>query len=155
MVGAGNAAGLFPEITPAPTPSPGPAGTNPAAEPSVNPAGQAEGIVASAPIASALGLIALAVAFLLTMTRLSVRRRKKDAAGLSPEITPAPTPSPGPEGTNPAAEHSASPAAQPAAVFTSTPPRPALGLIALVVGCLLVMTRLFVRRRTNRRGPGA
>ena len=155
FVGAGNAAGLFPEITPAPTPSPGPAGTNPAAAPSANPAGQALGIVTSAPVASALGLIALAVAFLLVMTRLSVRRRKKDAAGLSPEITPAPTPSPGPEGTNPAAERSVSPAGQAADVFTSAPARPALGLIALVVAFLLVMTRLFVRRRTNRRGPGA
>ena len=106
------------------------------------------------PQTSALGLIALVVAFLLVMTRLSVRRRKKDAAGLSPKITPAPTPSPGPEGTNPAAEPSVSPAGQPD-VFTSAPARPALGLIALVVAFLLVMTRLFVRRRSNRRGPGA
>ena len=76
FVGAGNAAGLFPEITPAPTPSPAPEGTNPAAERSVNPAGQAFGVVTNAPAASALvGLIALAVAFLLMMTRLFVRRR--------------------------------------------------------------------------------
>jgi len=75
FVGAGNAAGLFPEITPAPTPSPAPEGTNPAAERSVNPAGQAFGVVTNAPAASALGLIALVVAFLLVMTRLFVRRR--------------------------------------------------------------------------------
>jgi F0F1-type ATP synthase membrane subunit c/vacuolar-type H+-ATPase subunit K len=103
----------------------------------------------------ALGLIALVVAFLLLMTRLSVRRRKKDAAGLFPEITPAPTPSPGPEGTNPAAERSASPAGQAADGFTGAPATPALGLIALAAAFLLVMTRLFVRRRKNRRGPGA
>jgi hypothetical protein len=113
------------------------------------------GIVTSAPVASALGLVALAVAFLLMMTRLSVRTRKKDSAGLPGEITPAPTPSPGPEGISPAAERSASPAGQAADVFTSAPARPTLGLIALVVGFLLVMTRLFVRRRTTRRGPEA
>jgi hypothetical protein len=154
FVGAGNAAGLFPEITPPPTPSPGPEGTNPAAERSVSPAGQAVGIVTSAPATSALGLIALVVAFLLVITRLPARRRKKDVAGLFPEVTPVPTPSPGPEGTNPAAERSVSPAGQAADVFTSTSATPALGLIALVVAFLLVMARLFVRRRTNRR-PGA
>jgi F0F1-type ATP synthase membrane subunit c/vacuolar-type H+-ATPase subunit K len=154
FVGAGNAAGLFPEITPTPTPSPGPEDTNPVAERSVNPAGQALGVVTNAPVASALGLIALAVAFLLVMTRLSVRRRKKEAAGIFPEITPAPTPGPGPEDTKPAAERSVDPAGQ-AGVFTSAPARPALGLIALAVAFLLVMTRLFVRRRTSRRGPGA
>ena len=155
FVGAGNAAGLFPEITPAPTPSPGPEGTNPAAERSVSPAGQAVGIVTSAPATPTLGLIALVVAFLLVITRLFVRRRKKDAAGLFPEVTPVRTPSPGPEGTNPAAERSVSPAGQAADVFTSTSATPALGLTALVVAFLLVMTRLFVRRRTSRRRPGA
>jgi hypothetical protein len=156
FVGAGNAAGLFPEITPAPTPSPGPGNTNPAAERSVSPAGRALDVFSSAPATPALGLIALVIAFLLLMTRLSVRRRKKDAAGLFPEITPAPTPSPGPEGTNPAAERSASPAGQAADGFTSAPATPALGLIALAAAAfLLVMTRLFVRRRKNRRGPAA
>jgi hypothetical protein len=89
------------------------------------------------------------------MTRLSVRRRKKGAAGLSPVVTPIPTSSPGPEGTNPAAERSVSPAGQTAGIVTSAPAPPALGLIALAVAFLLVMTRLFVRRRTNRRRPGA
>ena len=126
FVGAGNAAGLFPEITPAPTPSPGPEGTNPAAERSVSPAGQALGIVTSAPATSALGLIALVVAFLLVITRLPVRRRKKDVAGLFPEITPAPTPSPGPEGTNrqPAQRQPGRAAAD---VFTSTSATPGTG----------------------------
>jgi len=74
FVGAGNAAGLFPVITPAPTPSPGPGNTNPAAERSVSPAGRAAD-VASAPATPTLGLIALVTAFLLLMTRLFVRRR--------------------------------------------------------------------------------
>ena len=155
VVGAGNAAGLFPEITPAPTPSPGPAGTNPAAEPSANPAGQAAGIVTSAPATSALGLIALAIAFLLVMTRLSVRRRKKDAAGLYPEGHACPHPQPGPGGYQPGRRAQRQPGRAGGDVFTSAPATPALGLIALAVGFLLVMTRLFVRRRTNRRGPGA
>ena len=155
VVGAGNAAGLFPEITPAPTPSPGPAGTNPAAEPSANPAGQAAGIVTSAPVASALGLVALAVAFLLMMTRLSVRRRKKNSAGLSPRDHACPHPQPGPGGYQPGRRAQRQPGRAAADVFTSAPARPALGLIALAVAFLLVMTRLFVRRRSNRRGPGA
>jgi hypothetical protein len=89
------------------------------------------------------------------MTRLPGRRRKKGAAALRPEITPAPIPSPAPEGTDPAAERSVSPAGQAADVFTRAPARRALGLIALVVAFLLVVTRLFVRRRTSKRGPGA
>ena len=101
-------------------------------------------------------LIALAVAFLLVITRLSVRRRKKGATGIFPEITPAPTPSPAPEGTNPAAERSVNPAGQAFGVVTNAPAASALvGLIALAVAFLLMMTRLFVRRRTSRRGPGA
>ena len=156
FVGAGNAAGLFPVITPAPTPSPGPGNTNPAAERSVSPAGRAVDVFTSAPATPALGLIALVVAFLLVMTRLSVRRRRKDATGFLPEITPAPTPSPGPGpgNTNPAAERSVSPAGR-AEDVASAPATPALGLIALVVAFLLVMTRLFVRRRINRRERGA
>jgi hypothetical protein len=80
-----------------------------------------------------------------------------NAAGLFPEITPAPTatPSPGPGNTNPVAERSVSPAGRALDVFTSAPATPALGLIALAAAFLLVMTRLFVRRRKNRRGPGA
>jgi hypothetical protein len=75
FVGAGNAAGLFPVITAAPTPSPGPAGTNPAAERGFSPAGRAVDVVTSAPATPVLGLIALVIAFLLAMARLSGRRR--------------------------------------------------------------------------------
>jgi len=75
FVGAGNAAGLFPVITPAPTLSPGPAGTDPAAERGFSPAGRAVDITTSAPATPLLGLIALMIVFLLVMTRLSGRRR--------------------------------------------------------------------------------
>ena len=50
---------------------------------------------------SALGLIALAVAFLLVITRLPRRRRKKDVAGLFPEGHACPHPQPGPGGYEP------------------------------------------------------
>jgi hypothetical protein len=113
--------------------------------------GQALGVVTSTPATPLLGLIALMIAFLLLMSRVSVRRRKKDSAGLVPEIAPAPTPSMGPDGASPAADRSARPAGQAAGIVTSAPATPALGLIALVGAILLVMTRLFVRRRTSRR----
>ena len=75
VVGAGNAAGLFPEITPAPTPSPGPGSTSPAAQRSVSPAGRAVEVFTSAPATPVLGIIAMAAGFLLMMILLSVRRR--------------------------------------------------------------------------------
>jgi len=78
-----------------------------------------------------------------------------NAAGLFPVITPAPTPSPGPGNTNPVAERNVSPAGRAVDVFTNGPATPTLGLIALVTAFLLVMTRLFVRRRINRRERGA
>jgi hypothetical protein len=153
LVGAGNAAGLFPVITPAPAPSPGPVGTDPVAEHSVSPAGQAVDVVTSAPATPVLALIGLAVAFLLAMSRLSVRRRRKHIAGPFPQITPAaPIPTPaGLAGTNPAAEHNASPAGQAVDVSAGAPATPVLGLIALGVAVLLVTTRLFARRGRNRR----
>jgi hypothetical protein len=117
--------------------------------------GQALGVATSAPATPILGLVALMIAFLLVMTRRSMRTRKKDAAGLIPEITPAPIPSLGPDGTSPAAERSVSPAEQPAGVVTSAPAMPGPELIALVAASLLVIARLFMRRQANRRGPGA
>jgi len=152
LVGAGNAAGLFPVITPAPAPSPGPVGTDPVAEHGVSPAGQAVDVVTSAPATPVLALIGLVVAFLLMMTRRSARRRRKHPAGPFPEITPpAPGPSPGLAGPNPAAEHNVSPAGQAADVSAGAPVTPVLGLIALGVAVLLVTSRLFARRRRNRR----
>jgi hypothetical protein len=154
LVGAGNADGLFPVITPAPAPSPGPAGTNPVADHSVSPAGRAMDVVTSAPATPVLALIGLGVAFLLAMTRLSVRRRRKHTAGRFPQITPAaptPIPIPGLAGTNPAAEHNVSPSGQAVDVSAGAPATPVLGLIALGVAVLLVTSRLFARRRRNRR----
>jgi hypothetical protein len=155
LVGAGNAAGLFPVITPAPTPSPGPPGTIPAAENNVSPAGRAVEVMTGAPATPVLGLIGLAVAFLLVMTRLSARKRRKvrkPPAGVVPHITPAPTPTPSPDpaGPNLAAERSVSPAGPTEGVAASAPAAPVLALIALGAALLLVTTRLFARRRRSR-----
>jgi hypothetical protein len=77
LIGAGDAAGLFPAIAPSSTPSPA-AGTHPDGN-----GGNASPISNSYPLAlgttvvpaQVAGLIALAVALLLTMTRLTARRR--------------------------------------------------------------------------------
>ena len=75
LIGAGNAAGLFPAISPSATPSPSPGGPAPS--------GQRRPVAGSSAIAfvqpgltgQVAGLIALAVAVLLTVTRLSLRKR--------------------------------------------------------------------------------
>jgi hypothetical protein len=79
IIDAGNAAGLFPEISPSATPSPTPEAHAPSSQPNAQPIAD--------PVSSTLafgrpglsgqvaGLIALAVAILLTVTRLSLRRR--------------------------------------------------------------------------------
>ena len=75
MPRAGNAAGLFPAINPSATPSPSPG--------SPVPGGQRRPVSGSSAIAfvqpgltgQVAGLIALAVAVLLTVTRLSLRKR--------------------------------------------------------------------------------
>jgi hypothetical protein len=79
LIGAGNAASLFPQISPSASPSPIP-GAGIGASPSK---GKADGspTVSLLPLgmpvvtAQVLGLIALAIAFLLAMTRISLRRR--------------------------------------------------------------------------------
>ena len=77
LIGAGNAAGLFPDITPSGTPSAGQAvhqagrqNTDPVSDSSTASFG-------SAPVftAQVVGLIALGLAIMLTVTRLSLRRR--------------------------------------------------------------------------------
>jgi hypothetical protein len=93
LIGAGNAAGLFPAITPSTTPSTA-AGTHPGGN-----NGNASPVSNSYPLAlgttvvpaQVAGLIALAVALLLTMTRLSQRRRP---APKGPESTGDTTPDP-------------------------------------------------------------
>jgi len=75
LIGAGNAAGLFPAISPSATPSPSPGnGTDRRnAEPTAG--SSAIAFVQPGLTGQVAGLIALAVAVLLTVTRLSLRRR--------------------------------------------------------------------------------
>jgi hypothetical protein len=82
LIAAGNASGLFPEIAPAPVPSPA-AGTPP--QEAAHGAAPAERVADAStralgtPVLTAqvMGLIALALAVMLTVTRLSVRRRPR------------------------------------------------------------------------------
>jgi hypothetical protein len=79
LIGAGNAAALFPTIGPSPGASPTP--TSAAAQPSAQataPAADASPVSLGTPVAPAqvVGLIALGLAIMLTVTRLSVRRRR-------------------------------------------------------------------------------
>jgi hypothetical protein len=75
LLGAGNAAGLFPAISPGATPSPSPG--NGSARRNAEPAAGSSAIAFVQPglTGQVAGLIALAVAVLLTVTRLSLRRR--------------------------------------------------------------------------------
>jgi hypothetical protein len=83
VVGAGSATGLFPQITPPATPSPAPGGLPQAAGSSTGRVGaavRAADASATPPgrqvlTDQVLGLIALALAILLAITRLSVRGR--------------------------------------------------------------------------------
>jgi hypothetical protein len=75
LIGAGNAAGLFPAINPSATPSPSPG--SPAADGQRRPAPDSSAIAFVKPglTGQVAGLIALAVAVMLTVTRLSLRKR--------------------------------------------------------------------------------
>ena len=112
LVGAGNAAGLFPVITPAPTPSPGhPARHQPGRRTQRHPAGQAVGVVApSAPRNAGPGAHRPGGRLPAGHDPAVRAQAAKDTARVVPQITPAPTPSPGPASTNPAAERNVSPA---------------------------------------------
>jgi hypothetical protein len=76
LIGAGNASGLFPAINPATVPSPTP-GPNAQGQPNAQPATGASPLAFARPglTGQVAGLIALAVAVLLTVTRLSLRKR--------------------------------------------------------------------------------
>jgi hypothetical protein len=80
FVGAGNAANLFPAIGPSPgvSPSPTVAGEQPTTR-NTGPVSEASPVSFGTPVftAQVAGLIALGVAIMLTVTRLSVRRRSK------------------------------------------------------------------------------
>jgi hypothetical protein len=86
LIGAGDASGLFPAISPSATPSPLPGGqalgSGTTGRPS--PSSSAIAFVQPGLTGQVAGLIALAVAVLLTVTRLSLRRRfrtRKQADG--------------------------------------------------------------------------
>jgi hypothetical protein len=79
LIGAGNAAALFPPITPSGTPSPSAAGASPPGSREGGPVTAASPVALGSPVMTAqvAGLIALGLALLLTVTRLSVRRRPR------------------------------------------------------------------------------
>jgi len=74
LIGAGNASGLFPAINPA-TPSPTPGGPAPDKRRDAASGSSAIAFVQPGLTGQLAGLVALAVAVLLTVTRLSLRRR--------------------------------------------------------------------------------
>jgi hypothetical protein len=79
LIGAGNAAGLFPDITPSATPSASAAGASPPASRDAGPVTAASPVALGSPVVTGqvAGLIALGLAIMLTVTRLSVRKRPR------------------------------------------------------------------------------
>jgi hypothetical protein len=77
LIGAGNASGLFPAISPGATPSPSPGNSTADGRRNAEPAAGSAAIAFVKPglTGQVAGLIALLVAVLLTVTRLSLRRR--------------------------------------------------------------------------------
>jgi hypothetical protein len=77
LIGAGNASGLFPAINPSATPSPSPGSQAPGGQGNGRPVSGSSAIAFVQPglTGQVAGLIALAVAVLLTVTRLSLRKR--------------------------------------------------------------------------------
>jgi hypothetical protein len=75
LIGAGNAADLFPAISPGATPSPSPGNGTDRRNAAPVPGSSAIAFVQPGLTGQVAGLIALAVAVLLTVTRLSLRRR--------------------------------------------------------------------------------
>jgi hypothetical protein len=77
LIGAGSASGLFPWVSPSATPSPSPGGQAPGGQGTDRPVPGSSAIAFVQPglTGQVAGLIALAVAVLLTVTRLSLRKR--------------------------------------------------------------------------------
>jgi hypothetical protein len=75
LIEPGNAAGLFPAINPSATPSPSPGSPAPGSQRRPVPGSSAIAFVQPGLTGQVAGLIALAVAVLLTVTRLSLRKR--------------------------------------------------------------------------------
>lgn len=78
VIGVGNASNLFPRISPSAAPSPVP-GANGGKKANADPPARLSLLPLGMPVMTAqiIGLIALAVAFLLALTRLSLRRSAK------------------------------------------------------------------------------
>jgi hypothetical protein len=75
LIGAGDASGLFPAINPSATPSPSPGDPAPGGQRRPAPDSSAIAFVQPGLTGQVAGMIALAVAVLLTVTRLSLRKR--------------------------------------------------------------------------------
>ena len=77
LIGAGNAAGLFPEIVPSASPNSSPAIQAQAGQRNVQPVSESSALGLGKPglTGQVAGLIALALAIMLTVTRLSLRKR--------------------------------------------------------------------------------
>ena len=77
LIGAGNASGLFPAINPSATPSPAPGIHALGGKPNAKPVSDSSALAFVQPglTGQVAGLIALAVAVMLTVTRLSLRKR--------------------------------------------------------------------------------
>ena len=77
LIGAGNAAGLFPQINPSAAPSPAPGVGARAGNETADPAASTSLLPLGMPVVTAqiIGLAALALAIMLAVTRLSLRRR--------------------------------------------------------------------------------
>ena len=75
LIEPGNAAGLFPAINPSATPSPSPGSPAPGSQRRPVPGSSAIAFVQPGLTGQVAGLIALAVAVMLTVTRLSLRKR--------------------------------------------------------------------------------
>ncbi|MBV9451894.1 MAG: hypothetical protein JO345_39005 [Streptosporangiaceae bacterium] len=85
LIGApGNASGLFPQISPSDSPSPAPGAGSRAGNAKADPSVSLLPLGMPVVTAQVVGLIALAVALMLAMTRISLRRRPAGANGAGP-----------------------------------------------------------------------
>jgi hypothetical protein len=81
LIGPGDAASLFPAITPSPTPRPTAGHHRLVRKPTVHPIPTTEALLAGTPAltAQAAGLIALGLAIILVVTHLSMRKRSRSS----------------------------------------------------------------------------
>jgi hypothetical protein len=83
LIGAGNAAGLFPAINPSPEARPGPTPAAQPTKPKAAPVSEASPVSLGTPVftAQVAGMIVLGLAIMLTVTRMSLRRRSSKPRG--------------------------------------------------------------------------